>query len=228
VLTLFLLQVNDKFGQGVLVNFLLGRYHRPREEHRIFMFLDMKSSTTIAEKIGHIQYYELLNDFFFDLTDPIIDSLGEIYQYVGDEIVASWRWDRGVEDGNCIDCFFRCRDAIDAKAVYYQNKYGLIPRFKAGVHSGKVAVGEVGVIKKEIIFTGDVLNAGSRIHDTCKKYGEDLLVSREVLDSLNMDQAGWSSERIGVIDLRGRQEAMALYSVKRTGRQEEENAGELT
>ena len=219
VLTLFLLLVSDKFGQGVLINFLLGRYHRPREEHRIFMFLDMKSSTTIAEKIGHIQYYELLNDFFFDLTDPIILSRGEIYQYVGDEIVLSWKRDSGLQDANCVGCFLRCQDAISAKATYYRDKYGLIPEFKAGIHSGKVAVGEVGVIKKEIVFTGDVLNAGSRIHDTCKKYGQDLLVSRDVLESLNMDQTDYSSEKIGVIDLRGRHEAMALFSVIRPDRQ---------
>jgi adenylate cyclase len=216
VLTLFLLQVNDKFGQGVLVNFLLGRYHRPREEHRIFMFLDMKSSTTIAERIGHIQYYELLNDFFYDLTDPIIDSLGEIYQYVGDEIVVSWEWERGARDGNCVECFFRCRDAINAKRTYYQTKYGLVPEFKAGIHSGEVAVGEVGVIKKEIVFTGDVLNASSRIHDTCKQYGEDLLVSRDVLESLKVVPTAYKSEEIGVIDLRGRREGMPLYSVKKS------------
>jgi len=218
VLTFFLLQVNDKFGQGVLVNFLLGRYHRPREERRIFMFLDMKSSTTIAEKIGHIQYYELLNDFFYDLTDPIIVSRGEIYQYVGDEIVVSWKWDNGVRDTNCVGCFFRCQDAIYARADYYQNKYSLVPEFKAGIHSGKVAVGEVGVIKKEIVFTGDVLNASSRIHDTCKQYGKDLLVSREVLESLDMVGAGCRSEEIGVIDLRGRNEAMSLFSVTRPDR----------
>ncbi|MGB5872430.1 MAG: adenylate/guanylate cyclase domain-containing protein [Bacteroidota bacterium] len=218
VFTLFLLQVNDMFGQGVLFNFLLGRYHRPREERRIFMFLDMKSSTSIAEKIGHIQYYELLNDFFFDLTDPIILSLGEVYQYVGDEIVVSWRWDNGVRDANCMECFFRCQDAIHAKASYYQGKYGVVPEFKAGIHSGKVAVGEVGVIKKEIVFTGDVLNASSRIHDTCKEYGEDLLVSREVLESLDMAGAGYNSEKIGVIDLRGRHEAISLFSVTRPDR----------
>jgi len=217
VLTFFLLQVNEKFGQGVLINFLLGRYHRPREEHRIFMFLDMKFSTAIAEKIGHIQYYELLNDFFYDLTDPIIISRGEIYQYVGDEIVVSWEWEKGVQDANCLRCFFRCQDAITARRTSYVKKYGLVPEFKAGIHSGKVAVGEVGVIKKEIVFTGDVLNSCSRIHDTCKQYGEDLLLSRDVLDALHVEEREYRSEKIGVIALRGRNEPMALYSLRRTG-----------
>ena len=43
---LFILQVSDKFGQGVLISFfLLGKYHRPKEDDRIFMFMDLKSST---------------------------------------------------------------------------------------------------------------------------------------------------------------------------------------
>jgi adenylate cyclase len=86
---LFFSEVSDNLGQGVLNNFLIGKYHKPREEERIFMFLDMKSSTTIAEKLGHIAYYKLLNDYYADITDAIIQTSGEIYQYVGDEIVVS-------------------------------------------------------------------------------------------------------------------------------------------
>ena len=68
---LFILQVNDKFGQGVLISFLLGKYHRPKEDDRIFMFMDLKSSTTYAEKLGHIKYSQFIQDCFFDITDVI-------------------------------------------------------------------------------------------------------------------------------------------------------------
>jgi len=70
------------------------------------MFLDIKSSTTIAERIKHKKYFELLNDFFNDVTDPIIYNKGEIYQYVGDEITVSWKLENGVDNFNCINCFF--------------------------------------------------------------------------------------------------------------------------
>jgi len=50
--TQFMLQVSDKFGPGNLWRFIRGRYYQPRQEERIFMFLDLKSATTIAEKIG--------------------------------------------------------------------------------------------------------------------------------------------------------------------------------
>ena len=87
---IFILQVSDKFGQGILLNFLLGRYHKPKEESRIFMFMDLKSSTTIAEKLGNLKFGSFLKDYYSDITDAIRYSKAEVYQYVGDEIVLSW------------------------------------------------------------------------------------------------------------------------------------------
>lgn len=55
-IALFLVQVGEKFGPGVPLGFLRGQYHRPKEEDRIFMFLDLKSSTTLAEQLGHLKY----------------------------------------------------------------------------------------------------------------------------------------------------------------------------
>ena len=91
MLALFILQVNDKFGQGILINFLLGRYHKPREEERIFMFMDLRSSTTYAEKLGHILYSKLIQDCFYDLTDIAKKYGTQIYQYIGDEVVLTWK-----------------------------------------------------------------------------------------------------------------------------------------
>lgn len=114
--TQFMLQVNDKFGQGVLLNFLSGKYYHPREEERIYMFLDLKSSTTIAERIGNRRFFELLKEVYFDITEPILESLGEIYQYVGDEVVVTWPVDKGVQDNNCLACFFSIARKIDQKS----------------------------------------------------------------------------------------------------------------
>ena len=90
MLALFILQVNEKFGQGVLINMLRGKYHLPKEEDRIFMFMDLKSSTSFAEKLGHIKYSQFLQDCFFDITDVVTKNDAKIYQYVGDEVVLSW------------------------------------------------------------------------------------------------------------------------------------------
>ena len=81
--------MSDKYGQGILFKFIRGKYHTQKRENMIFMFLDLKSSTTIAEAIGNAKYFELLKDFFYDITDAIIENEGEMNQFVGDEIVIS-------------------------------------------------------------------------------------------------------------------------------------------
>lgn len=214
ILTQIFMQVRDSFGYGVLPNFILGRYNKPKEECRIFMFLDLKSSTTIAEKLGHIQYHNLLNDFFDDINDSIIFTKGQIYQYIGDEITVSWVMENGIENENCLRCFFSIRDKIESNSPRYMERYGLIPDFKAGLHCGNITIGEVGVIKKEIVFTGDVLNTASRIQELCNNYGERLLVSKELLDVLQIENR-YSIKKIDEVTLKGKRTKNILYTVER-------------
>ncbi len=139
--TLLILQVNDKYGPGTFSAFLMGKYFRPKREQRIFMFLDLRSSTTIAEKLGEELYFNFLKDVFQHATPAIIYSKGEIYQYVGDEIVISWKMDRGLENANCLRCFFDIQLALRRKADYYKEAYDIVPEFKAGLHYGHVMAG---------------------------------------------------------------------------------------
>ena len=69
---------------------MTGKFYKPREENRIFMFVDLKGSTTIAEKIGHKKYSLLLQDCFRDFS-IVAKYNAQIYQYVGDEVVVSWK-----------------------------------------------------------------------------------------------------------------------------------------
>jgi adenylate cyclase len=213
ILTQIFLQVSDSFGYGVLHNFILGRYNKPKEECRIFMFIDLKSSTAIAERLGHIKYHNLLNDFFDDINDSIIFSKGEIYQYIGDEVTVSWSMKNGIEKENCLRCFFSIAEEIKNKSPRYMERYGLIPEFKAGLHYGNVTIGEVGVIKKEIVFTGDVLNTTARIQEMCNTYNVSLLVSKTLIDSLQIDSR-YTMQVMGEIALRGKQSKNILYNLQ--------------
>src|SRR5688500_6827271 len=64
VITQFVFQMNTKFGHGRLWKIVTGKYRLPREEEKVFMFVDLNSSTTIAEKLGAINYHGFLRDFF--------------------------------------------------------------------------------------------------------------------------------------------------------------------
>ncbi len=212
LLTIWTINVNEKYGPGVLFKLIMGRYHRPREETRIFMFVDIKSSTMIAEKLGHIQFFDMLNDFFRDITNPILYTSGEIYQYVGDEVVISWSIEEGARNANCIRCFYSMREAIQKASNRYKERYGFVPEFKAGLHCGMVTVGEIGVIKRDIVYSGDVLNTAARIQSMCNKFRVKILLSKYLLDKLNLPPHEYSSKRMGNIELKGKKQKVELYT----------------
>jgi len=212
IVSQFYTEVSESIGQGVLVNFFTGKYHTPVEEERIYMFLDMKSSTTIAESLGHVKYFEMLREYYFDLSDPIVKHSGEIYQYVGDEIIVSWKLKSGLENNNCIQCFFAMKAAIKKQTKRYIEKFGVLPEFKAGFHLGKVTTGEIGVIKKDIIFTGDVLNTTARIQGLCNTYKVDILISDDLRKKLTLNSQ-FKIKTLGENELRGRDEKIELFTI---------------
>ena len=74
-----------------------GCYHRPRTEERFFLFIDIVGSTPVAERLGALAVHRYLNRIFQESSDPIDDQHGEVYQYVGDEIVVTWLVPEGRE-----------------------------------------------------------------------------------------------------------------------------------
>ena len=200
-------------GIEVLHNFLTGKYHTPIEENRIFMFLDMNSSTTIAENLGHVRYFELLRDYYDDLTDSIIKCYGQVYQYVGDEVVISWRLRQNHANTECIKCFLLMQEKLLHESDKFLKKYGVSPSFKAGIHFGKVTTGEIGAMRKEIVYTGDVLNATARIIDLCNNHEVNILFSSDMISQIG-DQTDYQFISKGINQLRGKNEQMELFTLK--------------
>jgi adenylate cyclase len=211
-LMVFFLQVNHLLGEGVLVKFLRGKYHKPREEERIFMFLDMKSSTTIAEQLGHVKFYALLNELFHEISEPVLETKAEIYQYVGDEVILTWPVKYGLENSNCLKVFFLFQDRLQKNSENYRKNFGIIPSFKAGLHSGTVISAQIGDLKREIVYNGDVLNTASRIQNECNTYQKDCLISGTLMDSLKQVN-GFIWEKINTVTLRGKETEVELFSV---------------
>jgi len=203
------LQVNSKFGQANFWSIMRGRYNRPQAEKRIFMFLDVNSSTTIAEKLGDETYHAFLKDFFADLTAPILENKGNIYQYVGDEVVVAWNYEDGKENLHCLRCFFDMKLQILKKKEKYLERYGLVPTFKAGVHCGRVIAGEVGIIKRDITYSGDVLNTTSRILNKCGEFKEELIASADLLTELKTIKE-YVARPLGAIKLKGKEREVLL------------------
>lgn len=211
-LLVFFLQINHILGEGILWKFIRGKYHKPREEERIFMFMDMKSSTTIAERLGHIRFYSLLNELFHEISGPVLQTKAEIYQYVGDEVVLTWEMEHGLENSNCLKTFFLFRENLARNSGNYFRNFGVKPEFKAGLHFGKVVSAQIGDLKREIVYNGDVLNTTARIQNECNKYQRDCLVSGALMNRLKQAN-GFEWERIDTVTLRGKEAEIDLYAV---------------
>ena len=215
LITLIALLVNDKYGPGVFADFLMGKYFHPKREARIFMFLDLRSSTTIAENLGEEKYFDFLKEVYADITPAILHTEGEVYQYVGDEVVISWKPNIGQRNFNVINCFFRIEEYLQQKSAYYQNKYhGNQPQFKAGIHLGNVMAGEIGVIKREIAYSGDVLNTTARIQGKCNELGVNILLSEYLIEFLTPLSSVFEPVSMGSYPLRGKQSQVQLFTLQ--------------
>ncbi len=78
------------------------------------------------------------------------------------------------------------KEAMRKQTTKYNSKFSLLPEFKAGFHIGTVTTGEIGLIKKNIIFTGDVLNTTARIQGLCNTYKVDILISGDLIKKLDL------------------------------------------
>jgi adenylate cyclase len=210
-LYLFVEMISEKFGRGVMMKMMLGSYRNPKEENRIFMFLDLKSSTTIAEKLGHFEYSKFIQQCFYDLNEVAFKYVGEIYQYVGDEVVISWPYERGIMDNNCVKCFSEFQLKIESRKDFYTQNFGVLPEFKAGIHGGKLIVTEVGIMKKEIAYHGDVINTAARIQEQCNTHKAKLLISEILINAL--DKTVLDLKPLGLINLKGKQDSIHLVQV---------------
>ncbi|HEY7868915.1 MAG TPA: adenylate/guanylate cyclase domain-containing protein [Methylomirabilota bacterium] len=212
IVVLFGLQMNRMIGTNALRYFLGGRYHRPTAEERIFLFLDLEGSTTLAERLGSARYFELLRRFVDDLTDPVVASRGEIYQYAGDEVVVTWPLAEGVRGANCVRCYFWTREVVERESARYTREFGVVPRFRAGLHGGVVTAGELGDLRRQIAYVGDILNTAARLEEYAKRMGLDLVISGALLRRLELPP-GVEARLCGELALRGKEAAVAAYSL---------------
>ena len=208
------LEISRLLGPGVFSSFLIGRYHRPRIEERIFLLIDLRRSTHIAEQIGDLAFHRLLNRFYFDLTEPLMEHGAEIHKYVGDELVATWLIEKGLRDAACVAAVFEARHVIAGQAENYRAEFGVTPEFRGVLHAGPVVTGEMGDVKREIAFLGDTVNTASRIEAFAKSTDANVVLSAPLLQQMRLPDI-YVTRSLGTAALQGKQEPIELFAVDR-------------
>jgi len=211
VITQLIIEINEKYSPGVFMDIFLGKYNIPKIEKRIVMFIDLKDSTAIAEKLENKQYFKFIREFIYHVSDALIQYGGRIYQYVGDEIVVSWLYsEKNIK--NCLKALLEARKNIQANSNYFRTYYGMVPEYRVGIHVGDVTIGEIGIIKKDLAMSGDTMNTTARIRSACSELHQRFIVSKYFIDHANLQE--WQVESLGPIELRGKEDEIELFALK--------------
>jgi adenylate cyclase len=211
IITLLILEINEKYSPGVFTDIFLGKYLKPKEEKRIILFIDLKDSTPIAEKLGHKKYFFFIRDFIHHISLALLEYDGLIYQYVGDEIIVSWISTRSNKN-KCIQSVVRARRIIQKQTAYYMREYGIVPEYRVGVHLGFVTVGEIGIVKKDLTMSGDAMNTTARIRTMTGELNQKFVGSADFVKNVGLKDS--QIESVGFIDLKGKELPIELFAIK--------------
>lgn len=218
VLLVMLRHAAQIIGERSFRDITRGRYHRPRHEERFFLFVDVVGSTPVAERMGPLAVHRYLDRVFQVASDPVDAHHGEVYQYVGDEMVVTWTLADGRAEARPLACLFAIEIALTEQAADFEREFGTVPKIRAALHAGEVVAGEIGGSRRAIVFHGDVMNTTSRIENATRALGRNYLVSEAAL--LRLDGATrYHPEDLGPQQLRGREVPVRVYAVRaaRTG-----------
>jgi adenylate cyclase len=199
-------------GPRAFLNFITGRYHSPVEENRFVLFVDIAGSTGLAERLGGVGIHRFLDRTFRLLSIAVVDTRGEVLNYVGDEVIVTWPERGGAVDCRPLRCFVEMRDELFRAASQFEREFGASPRIRGSLHFGPVIVGEIGDIKRAIVFNGDVMNTAARLEELSRNVEGGFLASRAAM--ARFDSAPPFAVRdLGQLPIRGRADGIDVVGL---------------
>jgi adenylate cyclase len=212
------LQVAGLLGRRTFRNLLLGRYRNPRAERRFFLFVDVIGSTAIFERLGALQAHRFLAAVFSAAAEPVAACRGEIYQYIGDEIVVTWTEEEGrgqnPSEALPLRCFFLMEESLRNLKDTFSAQFAAEPGLRAALHLGEVIAGEVGEQRRAIVYHGDVMNTASRLEQATRDLGCRFIASADAVQALHSTD-DYQLKDLGALKLRGRKEPIRAWAVER-------------
>jgi adenylate cyclase len=213
VLFSLLLEISYFIGPRRFLRLIAGLHHAPREEERFVLFVDVAGSTGMAERLGDRRSHTMLDRVFGVFTGPVLDFGGEIDQYIGDEMIVTWPAVSGASDGRALRCFLAMREALAKASRSFERDFGHAPQVRGSLHFGPVLVGEIGDIRRDIVFHGDVMNTAARLEEASRHVSGGFVVSRSAHERLGLVER-IDLESLGTFSPRGRLEPLEIFGLQ--------------
>ena len=199
-------------GPRAFRNFVTGRYHSPIEENRFVLFVDIAGSTGLAERLGGVGIHRFLDRTFRLLTVAVVDYRGEVLGYVGDEVIVTWQESSGAIDCRPLRCFMAMREELAHASNQMEREFGAVPRIRGSLHFGPVIIGEIGDVKRAIVFNGDVMNTTARLEELSRNVDGGFLASRAAMERFG-SVPPFAVRDLGRLPIRGRAEGIDVVGI---------------
>ena len=184
------------------------------EEKEIsIMFADIRSFTTLSEKLSPSQVTMLLHDYFTPVTKSIIKNHGTLDKFIGDAVMCFWNAPLDVQDHRqlAVKTGFEMLDALVGLNQVFIDKYGIEIDIGIGIHSGRCRVGNMGSADLfDYTIIGDNVNLTSRLEGLTKFYGVKLIVSQPITSCL---PDGLLFQELDQVRVKGKTEPVTIYTV---------------
>lgn len=208
-LTSYLLNIINTVGSKHIFHVLIGTYKRPVEAMKVVLFIDMVGSTEVAEKLSPPKSMELISRFIFDASYIFRIYGGGVMNYTGDGLIVIWPIEKAIES-------LRSINALEKRLLKYkkdyQKKYNYVPKFRAGIHAGKVVLSQVGEDRLFLSLYGDVVNTTARLEQMNKKLGTNILISGYARRLFRHDSE-YSFKALGPRNIDGKQKDIEVFTV---------------
>jgi adenylate cyclase len=178
------------------------------------LFTDIRSFTTISERMDAQALVALLNEYFTEMVTIVMEQDGVVDKYIGDAIMAVF----GAPVPKPNDAIHAVRAAVKMRqALRHLNERlatrGMAPlKTGIGIHTGEVVAGNIGSEKRmEYTVIGDAVNLASRLESNTKELGVNILISE---DTYVLTKDHIIAEEIREITVKGRARPVKTYAVK--------------
>jgi adenylate cyclase len=104
------------------------------------------------------------------------------------------------------------RDELSRAASQFEREFGTVPRIRGSLHFGPVIVGEIGDVKRAIVFNGDVMNTAARLEELSRNVDGGFLASRAAMERFNSTPP-FAVHDLGRLPIRGRADGIDVIGI---------------
>ncbi|MEQ9234738.1 adenylate/guanylate cyclase domain-containing protein [Coleofasciculus sp. E2-BRE-01] len=171
------------------------------------MFADIRSFTTLSEKMSPQENFDFINNYFKKVVPTIRQHNGFVDKYIGDAIMAVFP-EKAEE---ALDAAIEMQKQI---AIYNgkQEENGTLPiSVGMGLHNGSLMLGTIGEEQRmEATVISDAVNLASRLEGLTKIFGASIIFSEKFLLSLD-NPLSYNYRFLGKVPVKGRKKAVSVF-----------------